>query len=191
MPEQDHTLTSRYQETVDLFSKFAIKYQREPSSINLIAVSKRHSADKIVELIKLGHREFAENYLQEAVVKIAQVTESLDHLGITSGCTWHFIGHIQSRKCRDIAENFDWVHTVESMKVAEKLNQHRSGLSPLNILIQLNLQQEDSKSGVGVEELAGLAAHVRELPNLRFRGLMIIPKIEIEFEKQRAVFRHC
>ena len=191
MPEQDNALTLRYQETLDLLDKYARKYQREPSSINLIAVSKRHSGDKVVELAKLGHREFAENYVQEGVEKISRIAESLDILPIANECTWHFIGHIQSRKCRDIAASFDWVHTVESAKVADKLNQHRTGHPPLNILIQLNLQQEESKSGVSIEELAELAAYVKDLPNLRFRGLMIIPKIETEFQKQRAVFRRC
>jgi pyridoxal phosphate enzyme (YggS family) len=191
MPEQDHTLKSRYQNTLDLVNECALKYQRDPLSINLIAVSKRHSADKVVNLAKLGHSEFAENYVQEGVEKISRVTESLDALGVEKACTWHFIGHIQSRKCRDIAASFDWVHTIDSSKVANKLNLHRTGQPPLNALIQVNLQREASKSGVSVEELAELAALVRELPNLHFRGLMIIPEIEKDFEKQRAVFRRC
>jgi len=191
MSAQENTLEIRYQQTLDLLEKYANKYQREPSSISLIAVSKRHSADKVVELTKLGHRQFAENYMQEGVEKIARIADSLDDPGTDNRLVWHFIGHIQSRKCREIATHFDWVHTVESVKVAKKLNQYRSGQPPLNILIQLNLQQEVSKSGVGVEDLAELAAHVTELPNLRLRGLMIIPEIEIDFEKQRSVFHQC
>jgi pyridoxal phosphate enzyme (YggS family) len=191
MPEQDHCLELRYRNTLDLVNECAKKYQREPSSINLIAVSKRHDADKVVELAQLGHSEFAENYVQEGVEKISRVTETLAALGIENKCTWHFIGHIQSRKCREIAASFDWVHTVESAKVANKLNLHRTGQPPLNVLIQLNLQQEESKSGVSLEEMEELAALTRELPNLHFRGLMIIPRIETEFNNQRAVFRRC
>ncbi len=191
MLEHDPSLAERYQLTLDVIKEYADKHQRQLSSINLIAVSKRHSTDKVVGLIGLGHREFAENYLQEALEKIDHVTATLDNPGITNEISWHFIGHIQSRKCREIAASFDWVHTVESTKVAEKLNRHRTGKPPLNILIQLNLQREASKSGIFQEELPYLAECVKELPNLNFRGLMIIPEIEPDFEKQCVVFGQC
>ena len=103
---------------------------------------------------------------------------------------WHFIGHIQSRKCRELATYFDWVDTVESLKVAKKLSQYRTG-KPLNILIQVNIDNEETKSGVTVEEVAGLVAEISSLPNLKLRGLMIIPRAREDLTEQRAVFARC
>ncbi len=196
MSVEQPPLAKRYQRTLDAVAEYANQYQGRVSTVKLIAVSKRHNAEKVVELIKLGHRDFAENYVQEGVEKIDRVNLALENLamenrGVENNICWHFIGHIQSRKCTKIAECFDWVHTVHSTKVAEKLNQHRGDRPPLKVLIQLNLQQELSKSGVCLNELPQLANAVRELPNLNFRGLMIIPEIEPDFEKQRAIFRRC
>ena len=194
MPASPLSLGKRYRQTQDLISDFVDKHHRNSEDVKLIAVSKRHSAQNVSDLIGLGHTEFAENYLQEAEEKIAQVNTLLKHSSTTSLQTfpvWHFIGHIQSRKCKSIAQNFDWVHTVESIKVAQKLDQHRQGMAPLNVLIQLNLQQEDSKSGISTDNLHQLASEITKLPNLILRGLMIIPKSENEFELQRNVFRQC
>ncbi len=169
----------------------AQKHQRPPDSISLIAVSKRQPTEKIIALLENAHIDFAENFLQEGVEKIDQVAQYCAQNGIARLPRWHFIGHIQSRKSRMIAEKFDWVHTIESTKVADRLDRYRIGSEPLNVLIQLNLQQEESKSGIGVCESGKLADHIEALPNLRLRGLMIIPKPEPDFEKQRAVFARC
>ena len=168
-------------------------HRRPAGSVRLIAVSKRHRVDKVVELARLGQRDMAENFLQEGLGKIEQAAQRLSGAPADPLC-WHFIGHIQSRKCRLIAENFSWVHTVDSVKVAHKLNQGRDGRldgDPLNVLIQLNLQGEDAKSGVSEQQLPPLAREITGLPNLRLRGLMILPKAEKAFDKQRAVFRRC
>ena len=168
-------------------------HRRPAGSVRLVAVSKRHGVDKVVELARLGQRDMAENFLQEGLEKIEQAAQRLSGLSDLPAdpLCWHFIGHIQSRKCRQIAENFSWVHTVDSIKVAHKLNQGREGDGPLNVLIQLNLQGEEAKSGVSEQQLPPLAQEITGLPNLRLRGLMILPKAEQAFDKQRAVFRRC
>ena len=168
-------------------------HRRPAGSVRLVAVSKRHGVDKVVELARLGQRDMAENFLQEGLEKIEQAAQCLSGASGAAAdpLCWHFIGHIQSRKCRLIAENFSWVHTVDSVKVAHKLNQGREGSDPLNVLIQLNLQGEDAKSGVSEQQLPPLAREITGLPNLRLRGLMILPKAEKAFDKQRAVFRRC
>ena len=167
---------------------FCQQYQREEGSVKLVAVGKKHPVEKILALARAGQRDFGENYLQEAVAKMMRCQEQ--SASSDSGLIWHFIGHIQSRKCKDIAANFNWVHTVESKKVARKLDQHRTG-DPLNVLIQVNIDDEGSKSGVGPDALLPLASEVSALKNLKLRGLMIIPKEESEFSKQRDVFARC
>ncbi|MGI9319743.1 MAG: YggS family pyridoxal phosphate-dependent enzyme [bacterium] len=176
---------SRIRSDID---RFCDQYHRKDCSVNLVAVGKKHPVDKILALAAAGQCEFGENYLQEAVEKI----EFCRHTRQPSdpALVWHFIGHIQSRKCKDIAAYFDWVHTIESYKVARKLSQHRSG-DQLNVMIQVNIDNEESKSGVDPAELLPLASEVATLPNLRLRGLMIIPKEENEFSKQRRVFSQC
>ena len=152
-----------------------------------MAVSKRHSADAVAVVARMGQQHFGENYLQEALEKQDLVSSLLKETGEPDP-KWHFIGHIQSRKCRDIAENFDWVHTVETEKVARRLNDARATDNPLNVLIQLNLQQESSKSGIPASSLEDLAESIRGLDSLHLRGLMIIPRPEPDFDKQRVVF---
>ena len=190
-------MRSRYSHLTEEIARLTAAYHRPAGAVRLVAVSKRHSVDKVVELARLGQRDMAENYLQEGVEKIRAVGQEID-----KPLCWHFIGHIQSRKCRLIAEHFSWVHTVDSLKVANKLNHARAeaktearaettNSDPLQVFIQLNLHGEASKSGVSEAELPALAEAVAELPNLRLRGLMIIPKIEKTLEKQRIVFRRC
>lgn len=157
------------------------QYQRPQGSVQLLAVSKRHSAEKIRQAAAAGLSNFGENYLQEAVEKIA----NLNDLKLV----WHFIGPIQSNKTRGIAENFHWVHSVERAKIARRLNEQRSdALAPLNVCIQVNLSAEASKSGTTLEQSLELCETVAGLPNLRLRGLMAIPAALSEFEQQRAVF---
>ena len=194
MTLEQPSLAQRYQRTIDAVSACASQYQRQASTIKLIAVSKHHSAEQVVELIKLGQHDFAENYLQEGVEKMRQVEQAIadmsDNRHTKQHLCWHFIGHVQSRKCQQVAEYFDWVHTVDSLKVAHKLNRYRTNRTPLNILIQVNLQQS-SKSGVTLNELPHLVEAMEELPNLHLCGLMMIPEMESDFAKQRAIFKRC
>lgn len=165
-----------------LVSQFEQKYERIDSPVQLIAVSKTHSADKVTEAFNAGQRQFGENYLQEALEKI-------DALGDLPVC-WHFIGPIQSNKTRAIAENFDWVHTVERLKIARRLSEQRpDALSPLNILLQVNISEEASKAGVSLAELPALAEQISTLPQLQLAGLMAIPAPVKALEQQRQQFR--
>lgn len=159
-----------------------LKYDREPGSVEVLAVSKRHSADKVRDLFDLGVSNFGENYLQEALEKQA----ALSDLSIE----WHFIGPIQSNKTRGIAENFDWVQSVDREKIANRLHEQRpADREPLNICVQVNLSQEETKSGITIDQCAELCAAVSQLPMLKLRGLMAIPAPTAEFEAQRQCFR--
>ena len=145
------------------------KAGRQPHAVRLIAVSKTQPAEAIREAYALGQRDFGENYLQEALAK----QELLKDLG---DIVWHFIGPIQSNKTRLIAENFDWVHAVDRVKTAERLDQQRPlDLLPLNVCIQVNVSEENSKSGVDLLELPKLAHQISTLERLCLRGLMAIP----------------
>lgn len=150
-------------------------------NVQLIAVSKRHSADSINKAFAAGQRDFGENQVQEAVDKISALSD-LD-------INWHMIGAIQSRKCKDIAQHFDWVQSVDRLKVANKLNQHRDqNQAPLNVLIQVNLFGEEQKAGVDAESCKQLAAAIMQLPKLRLRGLMAIPPKQTEPQAQLQQF---
>lgn len=159
------------------------EYKRKAHSVALIAVSKTRSAEDVLRLHQAGQNRFGENYLQEALTKV----EALKAYPIE----WHFIGAIQSKKAGQIAEKFDWVHSLDRLKVANKLDQHRSSDRPLNVLIQVNLEAEASKGGVAPADLAALAKSVVALQNLRLRGLMFMPRVHQDFADQRAVFRHA
>ncbi|WP_317202667.1 YggS family pyridoxal phosphate-dependent enzyme [Janthinobacterium sp.] len=158
---------------------------RPAAGVALLAVSKTFGADAVLEAAAAGQRAFGENYLQEGVEKIAAVAAARPELKLE----WHFIGPIQSNKTRPIAEHFDWVHTVEREKIAQRLSEQRpAGLAPLNVCLQVNISGEASKSGVAPEQLRALALRVAALPNLRLRGLMAIPEPEEVFARQRAAF---
>lgn len=149
--------------------------QRTPDSLTLIAVSKTQPVQKIWDLYQLGITNFGENYVQEALTKI----HALQNFGKgTEKITWHFLGPIQSNKTKLIAENFDWVHSVSSLKIAERFNNQRpKNLPKLNICIQININQEPSKSGLtNFQELNNLAQEILKLPNLNLMGLMCIPE---------------
>ena len=135
--------------------------------MRLVAVSKGQSQEKILEALDAGHNIFGENYLQEAIDK----QKSL----IDYKIEWHFIGPIQSNKCKLIAENFQWIQTVDRIKVANKLNMFNTNELPLNICIQINISNEDSKSGAKINEIDTLADHISNLDKLKLRGLMAIP----------------
>jgi len=181
------SIRQNFREISQQISHFCQLYGRETGSLRLVAVGKVHPVEKILELAELGQRDFGENYLQEALEKIAHCRSQL--AGVEN-LEWHFIGHIQSRKCRDIAENFSWVHTVESIKVAQKLNKYRQGKA-LNICIQVNIDNEETKSGVNIAQIDELAEQIASLPNLNLRGLMILPKSRTEKKEQREVFYRC
>ena len=159
--------------------------ERTPESVQLLAVSKTKPIDLIEQAYHAGQREFGENYVQEAVEKIP----ALSHLPEIS---WHFIGPIQSNKTKAIAHHVSWVHSVDRVKIAERLNEHRSGQdTPLNVCLQVNISEESSKSGVTVEELNNLAETVDRLPNLTLRGLMAIPEkgnAKASFNKMNQLF---
>lgn len=154
---------------------------RDLDSVGLLAVSKTKPAAAVREAYAAGLRDFGENYLQEALEKQAELSEL--------ALIWHFIGPIQSNKTKPIAEHFAWVHSVDRLKIAQRLSEQRpSHLPPLNICLQVNVSAEDSKSGCAPAELAALALAVSQLPNLRLRGLMAIPEPTDDVAAQRAAF---
>lgn len=157
----------------------------EPESVQLLAVSKTKPNDAILEAALGGQVAFGENYVQEGVDKVKHFSEQHSNLNLE----WHFIGPIQSNKTRPIAENFQWVHSVERDKIAQRLNDQRPvGLEPLQVLIQVNTSGEDSKSGTDEESVFALAELISSLPNLTLRGLMSIPANVSDYESQLAAF---
>ncbi|HDT6595988.1 TPA: YggS family pyridoxal phosphate-dependent enzyme [Raoultella ornithinolytica] len=167
----------------DKISDAAARCGRAPEEITLLAVSKTKPASAIEEAITAGQVAFGENYVQEGVEKIRYFQEAG-----ASSLQWHFIGPLQSNKSRLVAEHFDWCHTVDRLKIATRLSEQRpSHLPPLNVLIQINISDEQSKSGILLDALDGLAAEIAALPNLRLRGLMAIPAPESEYVRQFAV----
>jgi hypothetical protein len=158
-----------------------MRYGREADSVRLIAVSKTQPADAIRTLAELGQADFGENYLQEALPKLATLTDL--------SLTWHFIGQLQANKTRAVAQHFHWVHTLDRERIAIRLNEQRGAHAPpLNICIQVRLEDEPGKGGISRTELAPLARRVLELPRLRLRGLMCIPPPREGFEAQRQLF---
>lgn len=146
--------------------------QRSPDSVRLLAVSKTKPAASVREAYQAGLRDFGENYVQEGVNKVAQLADLED-------ICWHFIGPLQSNKTRLVAEHFDWVQSLERHKIAERLNQQRpTGKAPLNVLIQVNLDNEASKAGIALNQINEFARALTTLPNLYLRGLMAIPRAD-------------
>ncbi|MCC7700220.1 YggS family pyridoxal phosphate-dependent enzyme [Janthinobacterium sp. EB271-G4-7A] len=179
------TIEQNLQAVRDSIAQAAADAQRAPADVTLLAVSKTFGADAVLAAMRAGQAAFGENYLQEALDKIAFVKEAAPQ----QAPAWHFIGPIQSNKTRPIAEHFDWVHTVEREKIAARLSEQRpAGLPDLNICLQVNISGEASKSGVTPAELPALARAVAQLPRLRLRGLMAIPEPETELQLQRAAF---
>ncbi|OPX54180.1 hypothetical protein SAMN02745127_03179 [Oceanospirillum multiglobuliferum] len=152
----------------DQIKQSCVQHQRQLDTVTLLAVSKTKPAEAVRAAFEAGQVEFGENYLQEALDK----QQALADLPIV----WHFIGPIQSNKTRAIAEHFDWVHSVDRLKVAQRLNDQRPDhLPPLNICLQVNISQEESKSGLSLAELPEFAAQIAQMPRLCLRGLMAIP----------------
>lgn len=156
------------------------QYGRDPADVHLLAVSKTKPAELVAEAMEAGQTHFGENYLQEALDKVSAVP----------GAIWHFIGAIQSNKTRAIAEYFDWVHTVASVKVARRLaDQRPDDLPPLKVLVQVNVSGEASKAGIDPAGLAALIDGILSFERLELRGLMAIPEPQTDFERQRESFR--
>lgn len=155
---------------------------RAPDTIRLLAVSKTKPAAMVEAAYSAGQRHFGENYLQDALEKIKALP--------LKGIVWHFIGAIQSNKTRTIAENFDWVHGVDRLKIARRLGEQRpADREPLNLCIQVNSSGEASKAGVTFEALPELAQQIAEVPNITLRGLMTLPAPTQTIEQQRQPFR--
>jgi hypothetical protein len=164
---------------------------RDPGSVELLAVSKTFPAAAVLEAIDAGQSAFGENYAQEGVEKRAQIDALLRaRAAVPPRVYWHYIGPIQSNKTRLIAEHFDWVHSVERLKIAQRLSDARPpGAPTLQVCLQVNVSGEDTKSGIPPRDVHALAAGVRELPRLRLRGLMTIPRPTPDLAAQRAQLR--
>ncbi|TVT34270.1 YggS family pyridoxal phosphate-dependent enzyme [Marinobacter vinifirmus] len=163
--------------------KATLKAGRDPDSVRLLAVSKTRPPEDLRAAFEAGQQAFGENYLQEALDKIG----ALDDL---DGIEWHFIGPIQSNKTRQIAESFAWVHSVDRLKIARRLSEQRpESLPALNICLQVNINNEDSKSGCTLDELPELVSAISDLPNIRLRGLMAIPDPDQPESELRLSFR--
>ncbi|MGI9296929.1 MAG: YggS family pyridoxal phosphate-dependent enzyme [Gammaproteobacteria bacterium] len=154
---------------------------RRPESVHLIAVGKTFGAEKIRSAVAAGARNIGENYMQESINKMSQLSDLT--------IVWHFIGRLQKNKARDAARHFDWVHTVENAALARRLSAARNGMPPLNICLQINIDREESKGGVAPEDAAPLAREIYRLPALRLRGLMAIPRPRGDSEDKRVPVR--
>lgn len=174
------TLSQRLQQVRQQIHDAAIAANRPLDSVRLLAVSKTHGVEQIREAIAAGQRMFGESYLQEALAKMAALADA--------PLEWHFIGPIQSNKTAQIARHFDWVHSVDRLKIAQRLNEQRGERPPLNICIQVNTSGEASKGGIHESELTALVSEICKLPRLRLRGLMTVPAPESDPDKQRLPF---
>ncbi len=174
------TISDNLQVVTARIARAARAAGRDPFSVTLLAVSKSQPVARIEETRAAGHKAFGENYVQEAL-------EKMDAL---PGLEWHLIGPLQSNKTRMAAERFAWVHTLEREKIARRLSEQRpAGLPPLNVLIQVNVSGEATKSGVAVEAIAALARAIAPLPRLHLRGLMAVPEPTTDVALQRMRFR--
>lgn len=163
----------------------ALAAKREPEEIKLLAVSKTFPAIDIEEAMHAGQTAFGENYVQEGVEKIIQLAKLRPWL------EWHFIGPLQSNKTRDVAKHFDWVHSIDRLKIAERLSTQRGefpNLGELQVCVQINVSEEESKSGISLGGVDALCEAVSTLPNIILRGLMAIPAPSSDIKQQRQAF---
>ena len=176
------SIQEKIREVSQQISYFEKVYQRPTGSVKLLAVSKTRAAQCIIEAHEGGQTAFGENYVQEAVDKISTLKDY--------DLQWHFIGPIQSNKTKAIAENFDWVHSIDRSKIARRLSEQRPAeLAPLKILLQVNLDGEASKAGLALADIELLAHEIKNLPNVELAGLMAIPAPGKDLAAQRASFR--
>ena len=181
------TIKSAIQGVSERIRQAASAAGRDPGSVTLLAVSKTFPAENVREAWQAGQQAFGENYVQEGIDKIAALADLPLH--------WHFIGPLQSNKTRPVAEHFEWVHTIERLKIAERLSAQRPAhLPPLQVCIQVNVSGEASKSGCEFAEVPALAEAIRQLPRLQLRGLMCIPESTEDLQQLRdqfAALRQC
>lgn len=181
-PTINHTIADALAKVTARIQQAAQAAGRKCETVRLIAVSKTQPAEAVAQAYAGGQRDFGENYLQEALEKHAEL-KTLD-------IQWHFIGPIQSNKTRPIAENFTWIHSIDREKVAQRLNDQRpADLVPLQVCLQVNIDDETTKSGVSLAELSALAKAVSQMPRLQLRGLMAIPTASNTPEQQHQAFR--
>jgi pyridoxal phosphate enzyme (YggS family) len=175
------TISDRLKQVQSRISQAAIAAGREPASIKLLAVSKTHPVAMLEAALAAGQTTFGESYLQDALPKIEAIGDQAE---------WHFIGPIQSNKTRQIAAHFDWVHSVDRLKIAQRLNEQRpENLPPLNVCLQINTSGEAAKAGISPDDTLELAEAINQLPHLRLRGLMTIPAREQDPARQRLPFQ--
>jgi PLP dependent protein len=178
------SIDKRLQQVKGRISAASARAGRDVRSVTLIAVSKTQPAEAVRDAVAAGQRAFAENYVQEALDKMAALADLRPQLG------WHLIGPLQSNKTRPVAEAFDWVHSVDRLKIAQRLSEQRpESLPPLNLCLQVNVSGEASKSGLAPADVPPVARAVAALPRVKLRGLMAIPEPAADFEAQRAPHR--
>jgi len=177
-------IAQRLKQVCDDIAKAAEQAGRKSSEIRLVAVSKVHPAEMIVEAVAAGQRDFGENYVQEALNKIQQFHQY-------ANISWHFIGYMQSNKAKLIAEHFDWVHSVDRLDIAKRLSRFRSTEKPaLQVCLQISISHERSKSGLrSLSELKELLQACYELPNINVRGIMAMPALATDPDLQYAAFK--
>ena len=165
----------------DLLAKASNDAGRSAASVKLLAVSKKQPVSAVLAAAEAGQRHFGENFVQEGLEKIAAAGRN--------DLIWHFIGHLQANKTKAVAGHFAWVHTIDRLKTAARLSKQRpEGMDDLNICLQVNIDNEAGKSGVGADAVLALARRVSALPRIRLRGLMCLPANRSEFEAQREPF---
>ena len=158
-----------------------LKLNRKKNSVNLMAVSKMQDAEKIREAFNSGQKDFGENYLQESLSKISELRDT--------GITWHFIGKIQSNKSKLIAENYDWVHSIDKISTLRKINDHRRNFKDkINVCIQVNIDNEEAKSGINLDDVEEFINEAVDFDGVNIRGLMAIPMYQKEYESQYKTF---
>ncbi|MCP4278166.1 MAG: YggS family pyridoxal phosphate-dependent enzyme [Gammaproteobacteria bacterium] len=176
------TIESRLEAVRAIIAESTAEYTRATDAVQLLAVSKTRSAEEILEALAAGQRCFGESYLQEAIDKIDQLRDE--------AIEWHFIGRVQSNKTRQIAEKFDWVHSIDKLKHAQRLNDQRpDSMPPLNICLQINIDNEATKGGVEPDQAAELIQQISTLPRLQLRGVMTLPSPTASLDEQRIPFR--
>lgn len=174
-------VTENFRKIQDLLAQAAAEAGRKSEEIRLLAVSKKKPADLVLAAVEAGQRDFGENFVQEGLKK-------MDETG-RHDLIWHFVGHLQANKTKPVAERFQWVHTIDRLKIAERLSRQRPpSVRDLNVCIQVNIDEEEAKAGVAAADVPELARAVYELPGLKLRGLMCIPAIRHGFEEQRKPF---
>jgi len=177
------TIADRLSIVQSRINQAAQKCSRMPDEIKLLAVSKTKPNSDIIEAYQAGQRLFGENYVQEGEQKISELSAKYPDI------EWHFIGPLQSNKTKIVAQHFDWMHTLSRLKIAQRLNEQRPDhQSPLQVCIQVNISQEDTKSGIDADEVMALATQINQMPKLTLRGVMAIPTATDDIQVQQDEF---